>query len=122
MNAYFAWNMSVPEVEGCMKVKRSEFFAALSEYMLQFVDTRAKEVGVQADLLVDELNGHSHMTVKHHERAYCAVCKLEESWMKTCKIKQPYGEGSRHQRHMESCNNCVIDAHSLPVPWQRKII
>ena len=30
VNSFFAWNMSVPEVEGRMKVTRHEFYAALS--------------------------------------------------------------------------------------------
>ena len=38
VNSFFAWNMSVPEVEGRMKVTRHEFYAALSQEMIKYED------------------------------------------------------------------------------------
>ena len=112
--------MSEPGVFGRFKVKRHEFYAALSEEMLSYVDTHGEEVGVQM-LPYDELDGHHPSVANHHKRMACAVCKLEEGWMKQCNIRQAYGEGSRQQRHMSICSTCGISAHSLPVLWKRKI-
>ena len=39
LNAYFAWNMSAPDVFGRFEVKRHEFYAAFSEEMLSYIDT-----------------------------------------------------------------------------------
>ena len=77
LNAYFSGNMSVSEVKGQMQVKRCEFGAALSEEMLEFVNTRGTDVGMQAVLIVNELNGHSPVPVNHQERVCCIMCKLQ---------------------------------------------
>ena len=61
------------------------------------------------------------MAADHNQRMVCAVCKLEEGWMKSCNMTKKYGEGSRQQRHMSICTVCGITAHSLPVSWNRKI-
>ena len=68
LNTYFAWNMSAPGVFGRFKVKRHEFYAALSEEMLSCVDTHGEEVGVQVKLPYDELNRHHPIVASHHKR------------------------------------------------------
>lgn len=115
LNAYFAWNISAPDVSGRFEVERYEFNAALSEEMLTNVDTHGEEVGVQVNLQYDELNRHHPITVNHHKTIVCTVCKLEEGWMKPCNIRQAFGEGSRHQQHMSMYITCRILAHSLHV-------
>ena len=88
--------------------------------MIGYVDAQGEDVGTQVSL-IDDLHGHVPIPANHHERLRCAVCKLEEGWMKVCGMKANYGQGSRQQRHMAVCSLCGISAHSLRVEWERKI-
>ena len=123
LNAYFAWNLSVSEVEGRFKVTRNAFYAALCEELIAFKDTTGEEdaaalIGLP---VCETLGGHRPIPVNHKDRMRCAVCKLEEPWMDAKKIKREYGKGSRQQRHLAVCSVCGITAHSLPVDWKRVI-
>ena len=89
--------------------------------MLEYIDRHGKDVGIQVNLPADELNGYYPVAVNHHDRMFCAVCKLEEDWMKRCNMRWACGEGSRQQLHMSICSDCGISAHSLPVLRPRKI-
>ncbi|KAL3791017.1 hypothetical protein HJC23_003006 [Cyclotella cryptica] len=81
LNSFFAWNMSVAEVVGRLKVKRSDFYAVLAEEMIEFVDnTRGDDVDANLPE-ADPLNGHAPMPINHRECMRCAVCKLEEKWI-----------------------------------------
>lgn len=71
--------------------------------------------------MADPINGHTPMPINHRERMRCAVCKLEEKWIDRVGIPKAFGAGSRQQRHMAMCSKCGITAHSLPVPWNRRI-
>ena len=123
LNSFFAWNMSAEEEENRFKVKRSEYYAALAEEMIAYVDTTGGEdVGIQVTLPENgRIDGHDPLPATHKERMRCAVCKLKEKWMNASKIKQDYGDGSRQQRHLAVRDLCGISAHSLPVQWQRNI-
>jgi hypothetical protein len=123
LDSFFAWNMSAEEAENRFKVKRSEYYAVLAEEMIAYVDTTGGEdVGIQVTLPENgRIDGHEPIPANHKERMRCAVFKLEEKWMRASKIKQDYGDGSRQQRHLAVCDLCSINAHSLPVQWQRNI-
>jgi hypothetical protein len=114
--------MSAEEVQGRFKVKRCDYYTVLAEELLDFVDDKGGEdVGIQVNLPSTDLHGHNPIPAPHKERMRCAICKLEEKWMKVCQVKGDYGKGSRQQRHLAVCELCGISAHSLPVPWHRKI-
>lgn len=109
--------------EGQMNIKRCEFCAALSEIMLEFVNTNSNDVDVGAILIVNELNEHCPVPVNHYTRVWCvsASCKLEEGRMKTRYTKHLSGEESRKQHHMLPCSIFGMHAHSLLVHWKKKI-
>ena len=78
LNAYFAWNLPVSEVEGRLKVTRSACYAALCEELIAFEDTTGEEdSAAKTGLPVWETLGrHRHIPVNHKDRMRCAVCKL----------------------------------------------
>ena len=78
LNAFFAWNMSVSEVETRLKVKRSDFNAVLAEELIDFVDNvEGEDRDNQSKVpTVDPLNGHAPLPINHHECMHCAVGKL----------------------------------------------
>jgi hypothetical protein len=122
LNAFFAWNMSVNQVEGRFKVKRNEFYAAYSEELIAFVDDiDGKDGGVKMSMQEDISNEHKPIQTKNTDRLCCAVCKLEEGWLSKKQMLRQYRNGSHQQRYMTVCNTCGISAHSLPVEWHRKI-
>ena len=88
LNAYYAWILSVSEVEGRFNVTRSAFYAALCEELVAFEDTAGEDnAAANTDLLVwESLGGHSPIPVNHKDRMRCAVCKLEEPWMDAKKL------------------------------------
>jgi len=69
LNAFFAWNMSVSEVETRLKVKRSDFYAVLAEEMIAFVDNvRGDDIDGHTNVpMVDPLSGHAPLPINHHE-------------------------------------------------------
>ena len=81
LNSFFAWNMSIGEVENRLRITRAEVFAALSKEMIGYVDAQGEDVGTQVSL-IDDVHGHVPIPANHHERLRCAVCKLEVGWMK----------------------------------------
>ncbi len=122
LNSFFAWNMSAEEVQDRFQVKRNEYYAALAEELLAYVDNTGGDNMDQVNSPRSPVtNGHNPMPVDHKDRMRCAVCKLEENWMDACNMKRDYGSGSRQQRHLARCNMCGITAHSLLVSWHRKI-
>lgn len=38
LNSFFAWNVSTPEIKGRMKVRRKDFYPALSKEMIDYID------------------------------------------------------------------------------------
>ena len=86
--------MSAEEAENRFIVKRSEYYAVLAEEMIAYVDTTGGEdVGIQVTLPENgRTDGHDPIPANHKERMRCAVCKLEEKWMRASKIKQDYGD------------------------------
>ena len=67
LNAFFAWNMSVSEVESRLKVKRSDFYAVLAEELLDFVDNvEGEDSDNHAKApTVDPLNGNVPLPINH---------------------------------------------------------
>ena len=116
----FAWNMSALDANGRFKVNCHEFFAALSEEMLEYINTHGEDVVMKVNIAHDEFNGHEPVPMNHHDRMVWTVCKLKEDWMKSCNILRVYGEGSEQQCHMSICTICGMSDHSLSLSWHRK--
>ena len=122
LNSFFTLNMSAEEIEDWLHVKRSDYYAALVEELMAYVDNTGGKNTVLEDLAsVPVTNDHNPVPASHKERMQCAVCNLEEKWMDASKMKQDYGSGSRQQRHLVVCTSCGISAHSHPVSWPRNI-
>ncbi len=82
LNAYFAQNMSASEVDDSLMVKRCDYYAALCEeyipYVDEYVDHHNEQAACQTEVIMNDLNGHKPIVEKHQELIRCAVCKLEE--------------------------------------------
>ncbi len=88
LNSFFAWNMSAEEIEDRFHVKRSDYYAALAEELIAYVNNTGSESTGSEDLQsVTVQNVHNPVPAPHKERMRCAVCKLEEKWMDACKMK-----------------------------------
>ena len=88
LNSFFAWNMSAEEIEDRFHVKRSDYYAALVDELIAYVDnTSSKSTGSEYFQSVTVQNVHNPVPAPHKERMRCAVCKLEEQWMDACKMK-----------------------------------
>ncbi len=96
LNSFFAWNMSVAEVGGRLKVKTSGFYAVLAEEMIAFVDNvRGDDIDGHTNIpMVDPLDGHAPLPINHRECMQCVVCKLEENWIDNAGIPKEFGAGS----------------------------
>jgi hypothetical protein len=121
----FAWNMFPEELQERFKVKRSQYYAALAEELVAYVDeTEGEIVGVQTNLRSGiSMGGHNLILASNKEKIQCTVCKWEEKWMDACKLYRDCcnGNGSRQQGHLAVCELCGISIHSFPVPWHRRI-
>lgn len=68
--------MSMPEVEHCLALKRSKFYAALAEEIISFVDGFGpEEISTQtSNTLPLDIESHSPMLLNHMEQILCVVC------------------------------------------------
>lgn len=73
LNTFFAWNMSVPEVEYHSPLKRNEANTAFVEGLISFVDFVGLESPstLTSNPYVLDIEGHSPMPV--YERKKCSV-------------------------------------------------
>ena len=98
--------------------KQCGYYSAVCTELVHDVDNKEPAaIGVlaQVDVQLGEYNQHQPLPTLHQNCMHCAICKLEEKWMKATKVIKEYGEGSQQQHHMSTYFMCGI-AHSLPVP------
>ena len=69
-NSFFAWNMFPEEVQERFKVKRTQYYVALAEELVAYVDETGGEiVGVQANLLSGiSMGGHNLILTSYKEK------------------------------------------------------
>ena len=123
LNAFFAWNMAAEDSSlNRLKVKKFEFYAAVAEEMISYVDSTNSRRDPSTERSSQQ-NSHKQQPADKGTRNYCVVCRLEENWRREKGEKDDYGKNARCQDHMVKCldTSCQLYAHNVAVDHSRRI-
>ena len=124
LNSFFAWNMSAKTPDSTkFVVKKTKYYAAMAEEMIQFVDSSFNVVDMTVRNAGVSCLDHSPDLADKQQRLYCLVCKLDDPMRKAKGLKDKYNLNSRTRSCLYSCSNesCYVQAHAMKVKHDRKI-